>query len=45
MNYSVLMTGSVVIFAIVYYVVWARKEYKGPIMEVGPEFGGQGVSL
>lgn len=33
MNFSVLMTGSVVIFAIFYYVVWAKREYKGPIIE------------
>ena len=36
MNFSVLMTGSVVLFAIFYYVVWARKTYKGPIVEVTP---------
>ena len=36
MNFSVLMTGFVVLFAIVYYVVWARKSYKGPIVEVTP---------
>ena len=36
MNYSVLMTGSVVIFAVLYYVVYARKSYKGPIIEVTP---------
>ncbi|EGX95970.1 amino acid/polyamine transporter I [Cordyceps militaris CM01] len=34
MNFSVLMTGSVVIFSTVYYLVWAKKEYKGPIREV-----------
>lgn len=34
MNYSVLMTGSVILFAVFYYVVWARREYKGPIVEV-----------
>lgn len=34
MNFSVLMTGSVVIFAVFYYVVWARRLYKGPIVEV-----------
>jgi len=36
MNYSVLMTGSVVLFAVFYYIVWAKKEYKGPIVEVTP---------
>ena len=34
MNFSSLMTGSVVLFAVLYYVIWARKEYKGPINEV-----------
>lgn len=33
MNYSILMTGSVVLFAVFYYVVWARKTFKGPIVE------------
>lgn len=36
MNFSVLMTGSVVLFAVLYYVVWARKTYEGPIVEVTP---------
>lgn len=34
MNYSSLMTGSVTIFAIVYYLVWAKREYRGPIVEL-----------
>ena len=34
MNFSVLMTGSVVLFAVLYYVVWARKVYEGPVVEV-----------
>ncbi|CAD6586199.1 MAG: hypothetical protein ASARMPRED_002470 [Alectoria sarmentosa] len=36
MNFSVLMTGSVVLFAVLYYVLWARKTYEGPIVEVTP---------
>ena len=36
MNYSVLMTGSVVLFAMLYYVLYAKKIYKGPIVEVVP---------
>ncbi|KAL8775891.1 MAG: hypothetical protein Q9194_003536 [Teloschistes cf. exilis] len=35
MNYSVLMTAAVVIFSVVYYVVWARREFKGPVVETG----------
>ena len=34
MNFSVLMTGLVVLFAVLYYVMWARRTYKGPIVEV-----------
>lgn len=34
MNFSVLMTGSVVLFALLYYALWARKTYTGPIVEV-----------
>lgn len=34
MNYSVVMTAAVVVFSILYYVIWARKEFKGPIVEV-----------
>lgn len=36
MNFSVLMTGSVILFAVFYYVVWARKMYEGPVVEVTP---------
>ena len=34
MNFSALMTGSVVLFAVLYYLVWARKGYEGPVVEV-----------
>jgi amino acid transporter len=34
MNYSVVVTGFVAIFSIVYYLVRAKKEYNGPIVEV-----------
>ncbi|KAL8930817.1 MAG: hypothetical protein Q9208_000358 [Pyrenodesmia sp. 3 TL-2023] len=36
MNYSVLMLGAVIIFATLYYVIWARKQYVGPIVETTP---------
>ncbi|KAL9102715.1 MAG: hypothetical protein Q9163_002178 [Psora crenata] len=36
MNYSSLTMGAVVLFALFYYVVWARRTYKGPIVEVTP---------
>ncbi|KAF5227519.1 hypothetical protein FANTH_14751 [Fusarium anthophilum] len=34
MNFSVLMTGGVFIFSIMYYFAWARRDYKGPIIEI-----------
>jgi amino acid transporter len=34
MNYSVLVTGAVAIFSVVYYYVWAKRDYDGPIVEV-----------
>ncbi|KAL8811645.1 MAG: hypothetical protein Q9223_007490 [Gallowayella weberi] len=34
MNYSVLVTGSVVLFSVVYYWLYARKIYQGPLMEI-----------
>lgn len=33
MNYSIV-TAAVVIFAVVYYVVYARRIYTGPVVEV-----------
>ncbi|KAL8860951.1 MAG: hypothetical protein Q9178_002706 [Gyalolechia marmorata] len=36
MNYSILMTAAVVLFAVLYYVVYAKKVYRGPIVEVSP---------
>ena len=36
MNYSILMTAAVVLFAVFYYVVYANKVYTGPIVEVSP---------
>lgn len=33
MNYSVLMTGSVIIFSLVYYRMWGRTQYLGPLVD------------
>ena len=33
MNYSVLMTFAVIAFSIIYYYVWGRTDYKGPLVE------------
>lgn len=34
MNYSVLVTGLVVSFSVLYYLVWARRFYTGPVVEI-----------
>lgn len=36
MNYSVLVTGGVIIFSIFWYYVKGRKEYRGPLLERPP---------
>ena len=33
MNYSIVVTGGVIIFSIVWYFIKGRKEYKGPIVD------------
>lgn len=33
MNYSVLVTGTVISFSIVYYFVWGKAQYMGPLIE------------
>ena len=34
MNYSSLMLGATMIFSVVYYFTWARKEYSGPVIQI-----------
>lgn len=34
MNYSVVVTGGVLIFSVIYYLIRARKVYTGPVVEV-----------
>ena len=34
MNYSILVTGAVVIFSVLWYFFSAKKEYTGPVIEV-----------
>lgn len=36
MNYASLMTGTIMIFAVVYCFVYAREVYKGPVVEIAP---------
>ena len=33
MNYSVLVTFAAIAFSIVYYFIWGKKQYKGPLVE------------
>ncbi|KAL8792921.1 MAG: hypothetical protein Q9195_004498 [Heterodermia aff. obscurata] len=37
MNWACVITSAVIFFAVVYYVVYAKKVYEGPIVEVVPE--------
>ena len=34
MNYNVLLIGTVVLVAVVYYLIRGRKEYTGPVVEI-----------
>ena len=36
MNFSCLMTGAVMIFAVAYYLLYAKKLYTGPVVEIAP---------
>ena len=36
MNWACLITAAVVGFAVAYYLVYARKVFKGPVVEVEP---------
>jgi hypothetical protein len=37
MNYASLMLGAVLIFAMIYYLIYGRRHYKGPSLEPGVE--------
>ncbi len=44
MNYTVLVTGAVAGFSVIYYLLWARKIYSGPVIEIiGGGTAGAGV--
>jgi hypothetical protein len=34
MNYAVVVTGAVVMVSVIYYQVWAKKVYTGPVIEI-----------
>ncbi|KAL8669399.1 MAG: hypothetical protein Q9168_006011 [Polycauliona sp. 1 TL-2023] len=36
MNWAILITAAVIIFAIAYYLMYARKVYQGPVVEIAP---------
>ncbi|KAF1347364.1 amino acid transporter [Lizonia empirigonia] len=36
MNWSVVVTGGIALLSTVYYLVWAKKSYHGPIVEITP---------
>ncbi len=36
MNWAVVVTGGVATFSVVYYIVYAKKSYTGPIVEIDP---------
>jgi NADH:ubiquinone oxidoreductase subunit 4 (subunit M) len=38
MNWSILVTSVIAILSAVYYLVWARKTYHGPVIEVDSEY-------
>lgn len=38
MNWSILVTGAIALLSAVYYLVWARRTYHGPVIEVGPQY-------
>ncbi|KAJ4987854.1 amino acid permease [Stagonosporopsis vannaccii] len=36
MNWAVVVTGGVAMFSVLYYIVFARKSYTGPLVEIDP---------
>ena len=36
MNYACLMTGTIMLGALIYYYLYARKVYMGPVVEIAP---------
>ncbi|KAI0451669.1 amino acid/polyamine transporter I [Xylaria acuta] len=40
MNWSILVTGVAMVFSTAYYLLWARKVYTGPIIEIAPSLAG-----
>lgn len=38
MNWSILVTGAIAILSAVYYLVWAKHTYHGPVVEVNAQY-------
>ncbi|KAL6704918.1 hypothetical protein ACN47E_007463 [Coniothyrium glycines] len=38
MNWSVLVTGFIAVFSAVYYLVWAKHTYHGPVVDISPQY-------
>jgi choline transport protein len=34
MNWAILVTGAIALISAVYYLVWARKTYHGPVVDI-----------
>lgn len=45
MNWSILVTGTIATISAVYYLVWARKTYHGPVVEVSAQHMQEASSL
>lgn len=43
MNWSVVVTGAVVGFSVLYYVVWGRRGFREPVVEVEVGVGVEGA--
>ena len=33
MNYTILVTGAVLVFSVLWYLAWGRRDYKGPVID------------
>jgi len=45
MNWAILVTGTIAVLSAVYYLVWARKTYHGPVVETSGYGAQEGASV
>ena len=45
MNWAILVTGTISVLSAVYYLVWARKTYHGPVVETSGYGAQEGASV